>query len=60
MKSLFPTKPSLPLFVTVIEKESHRMVERLDNIRLGKERKPVHQELTIPEIPDAYIMFEPN
>ena len=60
MNDMFLTRPPLPLFVTVIEKESRRIVEKLNNIRLGREQKCVHKELTIPEIPDAYILFEPT
>eukprot|EP00957_Ditylum_brightwellii_P141001 10742170-Ditylum_brightwellii.AAC.1 len=45
LNEIFPkAHPNLPAFVTVLKKESNRVVTKLDQIRNGKIPLPTYQE----------------
>ena len=55
---LFANTPSLLEFCEVMEEESRRVARRLQDIDAGKEKRPVYKEVTIPQIPPAYLQWK--
>jgi len=58
VNELFPSAPSLLEFCEVMEEESRRVARRLQDIDAGKEKRPVYKEVTIPQIPPAYLQWK--
>ena len=49
--------PSFPTFVMTIEKESRDQVQRLENIRLGKEKPKKNDGGRLRKVPHIYKNF---
>merc|ERR1719221_1732781 len=52
---VFPTMhPSLVMFGEMLEEEADRQVERVEDVRKGRELPPEPKGASFPEIPEAY------
>lgn len=55
---VFPSKhPSLLCFAENLRKEMDRIIQRIENVRKGREDPPTYQETTFPPIPQEYESF---
>jgi hypothetical protein len=58
LNKAFPTAhPSMMDFVSVIRSESLRTLEQYENVKSGRQKKPVHAPVTLWTIPAAYHTF---
>ena len=55
---LFTSKPSLIVFVQIVEEESRKQFTRLDEIRTGKARPSELLEVSIPSVNEGYAPFK--
>lgn len=58
MKGIFPTlHPKIGTFASTLYEESARQITRMEDVRAGREQKPLYQEVVFPPIPDEYEAF---
>ena len=58
---IFPSPhPSLLLFVQSLQKESERVIQRVENVFKGREDPPTYRGLTFPSIPEDFYSFCPG
>ena len=49
--------PNLIVFANALHKEAKQVVQRLEDVRVGREKPPVYKEVKFPEIPAEYLSF---
>ena len=55
---ILPTDhPNLVVFVAGLQKDVKRVVQRIKDVRVGRERPPKYDEDVIPEVPADFITY---
>ena len=61
MAEIFPNShPSLVVFVAKLKEEVDRVLQRIENVKKGRENPPLYKAVTFPEIPDDFEDFMPR
>ena len=52
--------PNLIVFVAALLDEAHRIIQRLEDVRSGREIPPVYEDISYPDIPAEFESFKFN